>query len=197
MKRATLILIILALIAGVGAVAVFNTAKVSDRITNSVNQREYYDPNTTVGTLEIDNVQKDNTKNKYTYTVKITSLSGAVKYTLNGSENYKVFNARGEATFEVNSNDKLIIYDVPVGVEYTVTQKDLEGYQTTVDSTTTNTTSGTTTAAEIITFTNKGATTNTNPNTVDSIWIYGVFLIGIGLLIFALSKVKTQRYTTE
>jgi len=196
MKKASILLIILALLAGVGSVFLVNS-KNSKVIENKVQKREYTDPNTTVGTLEIDNVQKDSTKNKYTYTIKITSLTGAIKYTLNGAENYKVFNARGEATFEINSNDKLVIYDVPVGVNYTITQKENDNYQTTVNNAKTNTTSGTTKASEIVTFTNTGKTAVTNPNTIDGIWIYGLFLIGIGLLIFALSKIKTQRYTTE
>ena len=197
MKRFGIIALILA---AIGAISFFTASKSTKEVdyTNEIKRTEKYDPNTTNGTLEIDNVDQTGKNNSYVYNVQITTLSGAVKYTVNGVENYKVFNARGEASFSINANDKLVILDVPVGVNYTVTQTTTGTAETSVNNQKTTTSSGTTKPAEIITFTNTGAKeVSKNPNTVDNVWIYGIFLAAIGILILVLTKVKTKQYITE
>ncbi len=175
----------------------FSTSTKYEKTTESF-KTDKLEPNTTTGKLEIDNVDKTGKKNSYSYAVQISSLSGAIKYTVNGVENYKVFNARGEATFSVNSNDKLVILDIPVGASYTVTQSTTADVSTSANNQNTKTTSGTTKSSEIITFTNSSnSVVSKNPNTEDNVWIYGIFLVSLGVLILALTKVKTKKYTTE
>ena len=194
MKKIAMVLVTIALISSVYVLSINNKT-----VSYQIDKIEYKDPNTQTGTLEIDNIQVDKTSQKYTYTVKIDKLSGAVKYSINGTENYKVFNARGEANFEISSNDKLVIYEVPIGVSYSVTQSSISTYKTTINNNETNTSAGTTGAATIIKFNNdkKDATANENPKTEDNIWIYGLFLIAMGAIIFALTRIKTPKYTTE
>ena len=194
MKKIAMVLVTIALISSVYVLSINNKT-----VSYQIDKIEYKDPNTQTGTLEIDNIQVDKTSQKYTYTVKIDKLSGAVKYTINGTENYKVFNARGEANFEISSNDKLVIYEVPIGVSYSVTQSSISTYKTTINNNETNTSAGTTGAATIIKFNNdkKDATANENPKTEDNIWIYGLFLIAMGAIIFAITRIKTPKYTTE
>lgn len=86
--------------------------------------------------LIIKNFQNDNEKTTYTYKIKIPDFVGAQLYTHNGTENYVIFAANGEAEVHLNSNESLIIHNIPEGSNYRIEQvTDVsEKYTTTVNN---------------------------------------------------------------
>lgn len=72
--------------------------------------------------LEIKNFQNDTKKIEYSYKIKIDGISGAYKYRYKSKESYLVFTANGEATFKLESNESIIIFDLPEHIEYEVEQ---------------------------------------------------------------------------
>lgn len=72
--------------------------------------------------LEIKNYQNDTKKLEYSYKIKIDGISGAYKYRYKSKESYLVFTANGEATFKLESNESIIIFDLPEHIEYEIEQ---------------------------------------------------------------------------
>ena len=72
--------------------------------------------------LEIKNYQNDNTNRNYKYKIKIKNISGAYKYRYKDKESYLVFTANGESQFNLESNESIIIYDLPENAEYEIEQ---------------------------------------------------------------------------
>ncbi len=72
--------------------------------------------------LEIKNYQNDNKVISYTYKIKINGISGAYKYKYKDKESYMVFTANGESEFILDSNESIIIYDLPDNAEYEIEQ---------------------------------------------------------------------------
>ena len=76
-----------------------------------------------VTTLKIKNEQNSDEVITYKYTIQSPELAGAYRYIVNDQEGYMIFTANGESSFELKSNESIIIYDVPVDIDYTITQE--------------------------------------------------------------------------
>lgn len=143
--------------------------------------------------LEIKNYQNDNKKIKYTYKIKINNISGAYKYKYKDKESYMVFTANGESQFTLDSNESIIIYDLPENAEYEVEQLTnvSENYTTTIDEEYKTNTTGIITANKKVEFDNetiikeiKPEQQEKNPYTKDS--YYFIVLIALFALMFTI-----------
>lgn len=76
-----------------------------------------------VSNILIKNEQNSDDSIIYEYRVVIKDIEGAYRFKYNDSEGYLIFTANGETTFNLKSNEEIIIYEVPVDSEYTVIQE--------------------------------------------------------------------------
>ncbi|MBQ4031478.1 MAG: hypothetical protein II625_06960 [Bacilli bacterium] len=74
------------------------------------------------GSLTIKNEQNTDENITYKYSIKVKDLAGACRFTYNNKDSYMIFTANGEATFELKSNESIVIHELPVDSEYTVIQ---------------------------------------------------------------------------
>ena len=89
--------------------------EIQNNIEDVVEEEKFYP-------LEIKNYQNDTKKLEYSYRIKIDGISGAYKYRYKTKESYLVFTANGESTFTLESNESIIIYDLPERVQYEIEQ---------------------------------------------------------------------------
>ena len=146
--------------------------------------------------IEIINNQNDDEKTKYTYNVIIRDVTGATRYSVDGVESYIVFSSKGEATFTINSNQKIIIFDIPYNTYYSIEQATNNKYVTSVGNKNQNIIEGVTAQANIITFYNTNKVVNANPNTAD----YSIIYIATAILSFIafivlIKTIKVKRFT--
>ena len=105
--------------------------------------------------LTIKNEQNTDDSITYKYSIKVKNLAGAYRYTINNKESYMVFTANGEGTFELKSNESIIIYGLPVDSEYTIIQLNIPAnYTTKVNQTEQSSYTGTLKEGESVTFNN-------------------------------------------
>lgn len=89
---------------------------------------EIYKSSAILAPLTLKNYQNDDEIIVYTYNIKIDEIQGAYRYTLYDSgnnpvkESYLVFAANGEASIKLNSNESIIIYNLPTDVNYKIEQ---------------------------------------------------------------------------
>ena len=146
--------------------------------------------------IEIINNQNDDEKTKYTYNVIIRDVTGATRYSVDGVESYTVFSSNGEATFTINSNQKLIIYDIPYNTYYSIEQATNNKYVTSVGNKNQNIIEGVTAQANIITFYNTNKVVSANPNTADYSIIYiATAVLSLIAFIVLIKTVKVKRFT--
>lgn len=113
--------------------------------------------------ITITNKQDSNDMANYSYQIKITNVSGAMLTVKNNEREYLVFDARGNASFNLLSNESITIVDVPVNATYTITQDKKDGFKTLVNGSETATTSGTINNENTIVFTNNVVAKTTTP----------------------------------
>lgn len=134
----------------------------------------------------------------YTYKIKIENVTGSFKYKQNEVEKSLVFNQNNEATFTLNSNDEIIIYDIPTNNNYTIEQSTNKEYRTINSGDSTNIYNGIVKEENNIEFKNISSIVTTNPNTTSSNIINLVLLDTLILLVLIfLKKTKIQRYETN
>ena len=63
--------------------------------------------------LTISNNQNDNQTNTYTYELNIYNATGAYEYNYNNKTAYLIFDAAGNTTFTLQSNETIIIKNIP------------------------------------------------------------------------------------
>lgn len=153
--------------------------------------------------LEIKNYQNDNKTIKYSYKIKINNISGAYKYRYKDKEGYLVFTANGESEFQLESNESIIIYDLPEHLEYEVEQlTDVKDkYTTKVNKVSTNKATGNITATSEIAFDNetiikdiKPDHQEENPYTKDS-YYFVIIILAFAILIGHIGKsYKIKRF---
>ena len=107
--------------------------------------------------LEIRNYQNDNNSLKYTYKLKIEGVAGTYKYKYKDKEDYMVFTANGEAEIILESNESIIIYDMPDNSSYEIEQLNTasDKYVTKVDDRINNKVSGNVTSNSLVEFDNQ------------------------------------------
>lgn len=153
--------------------------------------------------LEIRNYQNDNKVIEYTYKIKIKDISGAYKYKYKDKESYMVFTANGESQFVLDSNESIIIYDLPENVEYEIEQTTnvSDNYTTKVDKEYKTITKGNVTASSQVAFDNETKKPETkpehqekNPYTKDS-YYFIVIIASFALILGMIGKnYKIKRF---
>ena len=174
---------------------------------------EIYKSSAILAPLTLKNYQNDNEIIVYTYNIKINEIQGAYRYTLYDSNNspikesYLVFAANGEGTIKLNSNESIIIYNLPTDVNYKIEQYATLGdkYTTKVANTVTSSYEGVISLDNNVYFVNE--TTNSkkesiniyeekedNPTTEDNHEKHILYLM-ISITIFlAISSIKVKRF---
>ncbi len=149
-------------------------------------------------TFTITNKENDTYKTEYNYVLKINEISGTYKIKKNKEESYLIFDASGTAKFTLTANDVLIIYDIPVNSTYRLEQSTNKKYKTKIGDEVTNISEGTTFVDTNIVFNNINVSSKQyTPETKDEIKIIlGILALSIATL-FALSKLKITKFTTE
>ncbi len=179
-------------------------------IVDSANQiEENYDgvlnTVTIYSQLIIKNFQNDDKNFLYTYKIKVDDASGAYKYTKNNTEGYIVFSANGEAQFILNSNESLIIHELPNESAYTIeqTSTNSKDYMTTINDETSTIAKGNISLDNTVTFENKTTIKEVeenpiedkkNPVTADNIIKFIVLLLSLLVFTILLSKIKIRRF---
>lgn len=151
----------------------------------------FYLQEPTMSNIKIENQQNDNLKNTYIYKITIEDIEGAIKYTVNNNTFYAIFNAKNESKIQLNSNETIIIYDIPFNKKINIEQDSIDNYVTTVNGKSTNKYIGTV-SNNLIIFNNTIETVNTNPNTNDSVYKYIFLIFVISLLIIWLKKIYSK-----
>lgn len=113
--------------------------------------------NSNTTNITIYNKQNNNEIANYIYEIKISDVSGAILTIKNGEREYIVFDANGNAQFNLLSNESITFVDVPVNSTYTITQEPKDGYKTYAGGNETTTISGTVNSNNAINFNNNVA----------------------------------------
>lgn len=206
MKKTSIMFLIILLF---GGFYTFNVSKKSTRKTIEI-ERTYkaddlYDESDNTElvneevsktSIEIINYQNDQQKEKYTYNITIRDVTGATRYSVDGVESYAVFSSNGEATITINSNQKIIIYDIPYNTYYSIEQASNSKYVTSVDNKNQNIIEGVTAQNNIVTFNNTNKVVSANPSTADYSIMYIVSaILSLIALIVLIKTVKVKRFT--
>lgn len=153
-------------------------------------------------TLTITNNQNDTEDVTYSYTIIVNDISGAYRGEINTEEKYVVFDTQGKASITLNRNESIIIYGLPVDVEYEIIQKENDNYVTKVNNETTNKYSSTleldgnhviffNISNNINKITNKN---KNNPITVDYImYAFIILILSLGLCV-VLRKIHVKKF---
>lgn len=149
-------------------------------------------------TFTITNKENDTYKTEYNYVLKINEISGSYKIKKNKEESYLIFDASGTAKFTLRANDVLTIYGIPINSTYRLEQSANKNYKTKIGDEVTTISEGTTFVDTNIVFNNINVSSKQyTPDTKDEIKIIlGILALSIATL-FALSKLKITKFTTE
>lgn len=170
---------------------------------NIVEEYDEYNELEIVYPLEIRNYQNDNNKLEYTYKIKIEGISGAYKYKYKDQENYMVFTANGEAQIILDSNESIIIYDIPDNSKYEIEQvTDVSAtYTTKINNEELLKTAGTINASSVVAFDNETIKEivepehkEENPYTKDSHYLVLLMCALAVVLIMAGKTLKINRF---
>jgi len=89
---------------------------------------EIYKSSAILAPLTLKNYQNDDNVIVYTYNIKINEIQGAYRYTHYDKDNspirdnFLVFAANGEASIKLNSNESIVIYNLPTDVAFRIEQ---------------------------------------------------------------------------
>ncbi len=156
--------------------------------------------------LTITNYQNTDENIRYTYELTIENISGAYKTTTGNESKYLVFDAKGKARINLNSNQHITIEDLPSGSKYTIKQNSVDSYQTTANNLNSNTYTATLIESNKIIFNNTTTHENlikneadSNPNTLDPIFILGITFViaALASVILICKNKKTPRYEQD
>lgn len=142
--------------------------------------------------LTISNNQNDYQTNTYTYELNIYNATGAYEYNYNNKTAYLIFDAAGNTTFTLQSNETIIIKNIPES-SYQIKQSLHNNYNTYINNKQTNIYNSNTKTNNKITFVNK-VKQSKNPNTSTlPIALLILTIITTFTLIF-LKRTKIKRY---
>lgn len=142
--------------------------------------------------LTISNNQNDCQTNTYTYELNIYNATGAYEYNYNNKTAYLIFDAAGNTTFTLQSNETIIIKNIPES-SYQIKQSLHSNYNTYINNKQTNIYNSNTKTNNQITFVNK-VKQSKNPNTSTlPIALLILTIITTFTLIF-LKRTKIKRY---
>lgn len=172
---------------------------------------EIYKSSAILAPLTLKNYQNDDEKILYTYNIKINEVQGAYRYCLYDSNNspvkesYLVFAANGEAIIKLNSNESVIIYNLPTDVGFKIEQYATLGdkYVTKVGNIVTSSYEGVISLDNNVYFVNETAKKETvniydhkenNPPTADYHEKHILLLMISITVLLALTSVKIKRF---
>lgn len=150
--------------------------------------------------LTIKNSQNDENDLIYSYKITIPTISGAYKYSKNNEESYLIFTANGAAELTLNSNDTLVLYDLPDGTNYKVEQiTDVtDKYTTRIGEEQTTIIEGTISETNTIEFTNETIIqkepVKKNPFTSDNHYLVLFVCLYAIILVLIATKLKIKRF---
>ncbi len=145
--------------------------------------------------INIYNIQNEETPVNISYEYKITieGIKGIKKYKYKGEEKYLRFNDNNEATFTLDSNEEITIYDIPINIEYSIEQSISDKYQA-INNNSNNLFNGKTANENNIEFKNTSSVVTTNPMTNPKIIILFAVDFIIIIVLISLRKTKVQKY---
>ena len=210
----TFLLIIIAVIADNYVILSLNNRDVSNLDATNSLEPNIFDDNKfddiannalLKSSISISNYQDDNEIINYLYKLRIDGIYGAYKYSKNDLEGFLVFSANGEAEFNLNSNEKITIYDIPTELEYRLEQVTDVGskYSTKINDTLGRIEIGTISLENNITVFNNLLDTSVkieepkdedNPYTADSFYYILGSLIILAFLLLILLRIKVKRF---
>ncbi len=210
----TFLLIIIAVIADNYVILSLNNRDVSNLDATNSLEPNIFDENKfddiannalLKSSISISNYQDDNEIINYLYKLRIDGIYGAYKYSKNDLEGFLVFSANGEAEFNLNSNEKITIYDIPTELEYRLEQVTDVGskYSTKINDTLGRIEIGTISLENNITVFNNLLDTSVkieepkdedNPYTADSFYYILGSLIILAFLLLILLRIKVKRF---
>ena len=153
-----------------------------------VNNITKLDGNNTVN-LTIKNTQDGSEVLTYVYLVKLSNVMGT--YFTSG-DNIVTFDSTGSAKINLNSNESITIYDLPVNETFSVSQEKKDGYSLTVNNLNNSSIDGILSSNQMVEFKNSNSSVKTNPRTADNIHMIGIIFIGAmaGLAVLSMRKVR-------
>lgn len=143
----------------------------------------------------IQNIQKEGPSLSYTYTIRIEKVTGVVLATYQNETISLNFDEHGIATFSLQSNEKIVLQDIPIDVVYSVSQEENTSVSSQIEQTDTSFYQGITKAENTVTFQNTMIQTVANPYTVDVSFICFLLCICSFLLLFFLKHLKIKKYS--
>lgn len=145
--------------------------------------------------INIYNIQNEETPVNISYEYKITieGIKGIKKYKYKEEEKYLRFNDNNEATFTLDSNEEITIYDIPINIEYSIEQSISDKYQA-INNNSNNLFNGKTANENNIEFKNTSSVVTTNPMTNPKIIILFAVDFIIIIVLISLRKTKVQKY---
>lgn len=142
--------------------------------------------------LTITNNQNDYKTNTYTYELNIYNATGAYEYNYNNKDSYLIFDAAGNTTFTLKSNETIIIKNVPES-SYQIKQILNNNYNTYINNKQTNIFNSNTKTNNKITFVNK-VKQSQNPNTSTLPIALLILTIITIITLIHLKHIKIKRY---
>jgi len=142
--------------------------------------------------ITIENVMEgEDLLKTFTYHLKIDNFTGELTYSSTGKSGVLVFND-GETSFELESNQSITIYSVPLDSNIKISQDALEDV-----SSESSVYEGIVTKIATITFKNKEIINSSNPNTIDYVSVILLFFIESMLILVILKNTKIVKYKNE
>ena len=150
-----------------------------------VNNITKLDGNNTVN-LTIKNTQDGSEVLTYVYRIKLSNVMGT--YFTSGDS----IDSTGSAKINLNSNESITIYDLPVNETFSVSQEKKDGYSLTVNNLNNSSIDGILSSNQMVEFKNSNSSVKTNPRTADNIHMIGIIFIGAiaGLAVLSMRKVR-------
>lgn len=150
--------------------------------------------------LVIKNFQNDDKELIYTYLLKVENTSGAYLAKYKDEETYIIFAANGETELTIDSNEAIIITDLPQGAKYSIEQTTdvSDKYNTTVNKEETTRIEGVIEEENVIEFSNETIITKEpvkkNPYTNDNRNLMIIVLVYAAIIIIVALKFRIKRF---
>lgn len=177
-------------------IILFNRSKMIREVYSKVEITSKYEDIAQVSTpytvpLKITNIQMYNANKEYTYKIKINSDLSTIKYKINNQEETINLDENKEFIISIKPNDNILIEEIPINTEYTITQID-SGNAIINDNQTNTYTDITKLNNEVLFYNSEDQTLN--PDSSDSIIIFLYLFIILLLTLIILRRLKINKY---
>ncbi len=177
-------------------IILFNRSKMIREVYSKVEITSKYEDIAQVSTpytvpLKITNIQMYNANKEYTYKIKINSDLSTIKYKINNQEETINLDENKEFIISIKPNDNILIEEIPINTEYTITQ--IDSGNVIINDNQTNTYTDITKLNNEVLFYNSEDQT-LNPDSSDSIIIFLYLFIILLLTLIILRRLKINKY---